>query len=55
MKNLYDFDLLGLLDIHNQFLDKIFFSPKSEIFIFSYSKGHLKGSALKMFSVLSGD
>lgn len=35
MKNFIWFlHLLGLLDIHNQFLDKIFFPLKSEIFIF---------------------
>lgn len=55
MKNLYDFDLLGLLDIHNPIPRQDVFSPKSEILSFPTPKGHLKGSALKMFSVLSGD
>ena len=57
MKNLHYmiFYLTGTLKHTQSIPRQDFFPAKSEIFIFSYSKGHLKGSALKMFSVLSGD
>lgn len=42
MKNLYDFDLLGLLDIHNQFLDKIVFPLKVRFLSFPTPKVILK-------------
>ena len=57
MKNLHYmiFYLTGTLKQTQSIPRQDFFPAQSEIFIFSYSKGHLKGSALKMFSVLSGD